>query len=174
MSECSKGRDEYPKTIYMKECDVTGGIYLKDTIDKFGYVQWQPVLQIQTVDFSQLENELGFTIHKSIKEFHSIYWFERIECLSSKRNNMWINGVLPYDECSPDTVLKNVKIGFNNCMKENSEDGTYFEIGGVDSDGIYVDNTTGKVIIADVYENVTFDLANSIESLLYLFGEKNE
>ena len=174
LNEYWKEKGKYPKTVYMKECDVKGGIYLPNTIDEFGYVQWQPVLQKQSVDFAQLESELGFKIHKSIKEFHSIYWFERIECLFSGRNNMWLDGVLPYNVCSPEAVLKNLKNGFDNCMEDYLNDDIYFEIGGADSDGIYVNNTTGKVFIADVYEQVRFDLANSIESLLNLFGGKNE
>lgn len=162
-------KGKYPKTGYIKECDVRGGIYLPNTHDEFGYVQWQPVLQTESVDFTQIESELGFTIHKSIKEFCSIYWFDRIESFSN--GGMWIDGVLPYNGCSPDAVLKNLKIGFNNCMEDYCNDSAYFNIGGTDSDGIYVNNTSGKVIAANVYEEVTIDIADSIESLIYLFAE---
>ena len=149
------------KTVYIEECDIRDGIYISNTLDEFGYVQWHPVLQTQLIDYSKLESELGFAIHKSIKEFHSIYWFDRIESLLNDGENMWIDGVIPYNNNSPESVLKKLRNGFNNCMEEFLNDGIYYKIGGVDSDDIYVNNTTGKVVIANVYEEVKIDLANS-------------
>ena len=162
-----------PITVYDKECDIRDGIYIPNTLDECGYVQWHPVLQTQLIDYSKLENELGFVIHKSIKEFHSIYWFDCIECLLNGGQNMWINGVLPYNGNSPEAVLKKVRNGFNNCMADLLIDTIYYEIGGVDSNGIYVDNRTGKVIIANIYEELKIELANSIESLLNIFAGEN-
>ena len=41
-----------PKVVYIKQCDLNG-IYIKESLDKYGYAEWQPVLQEENCDFKK-------------------------------------------------------------------------------------------------------------------------
>ena len=61
-----------PKVVYVKQCNLNG-IYLMNTLDDYGYAEWQPVLQKDNFNFSELETKLGFSINPNIKDFYSTY-----------------------------------------------------------------------------------------------------
>ncbi len=42
-------------------------------------IPMKPVLQSAPIDFTEIEDKLGFKIHPSIKEYLSTYWFDDIE-----------------------------------------------------------------------------------------------
>ena len=56
------------KTVYVKERDLEG-LYVNNSIDQYGYVEWRPVHQKNKYDFSDLESEFGFVINERMNLF---------------------------------------------------------------------------------------------------------
>ena len=48
---------------------------IPDSLNNEGNIQWQPVLQITSIDFSELEKNLDLNIHHQIKQFFTSYWY---------------------------------------------------------------------------------------------------
>ena len=155
----------HPKTVYLERCDVKNGVYIPDTREEGGYVQWQPKLQNEPVDFESLEKELGFKIHKSIKDFFSIYWFEIIEG-HYEGTHIWLDGITP-----PMDILEKVREGFNKGSVHHLKDDKYFGIGAFDPMAIFVNNRTGEVTAALFHEEISEHMADSIEELMSIIQE---
>ncbi|MDE5583888.1 MAG: SecY-interacting protein Syd [Ruminococcus sp.] len=132
----------YPKTFYLERCDVKG-VYLPGTIDEEGYIQWQPKLQTESVDFESIEKELQLTIHPHLKEYFSTYWF------------MQLSGYVGENSYSFDNIYPNAAI--SQLIKKSREDGNidyirgvFFAVGDANQDcGLYVNNDNGEVICID-------------------------
>lgn len=75
-----KEYDSLPKTRYFEKFNINESIYILDTLDENGNICWLPKLQSNKINFEQLEKELGFSIHESIKELFSTYWFDIMIC----------------------------------------------------------------------------------------------
>ena len=160
----------YPKTFYLKRRDVKD-VYVPGTIDEEGYVQWQPKLQTEAVDFELIERELGITIHLHLKEYFSTYWF------------MQLSGYVGENSYSFDNVYPNAVI--SELIKKSREEGNidymqgiFFAIGDANQDcGLYVNNDNGEVICVDwdlarhydfkiPFDEVSFKVADSMAELI--------
>lgn len=165
----------YPKTVYLKQCDMKG-IYISGTLNSEGYAEWQPVLQDEPIIFEDLESELGFKIHPDIKKYFTIFWFMLLAgnrgdeqyCLVSIEPNI--------------NIKELVKRCYKNGDIEYMKPGVYCAIGDADIDGnqdcgIYVNNSTGEVIGVDwdkagyydfekPFSETSFKVANSLMELI--------
>ncbi len=153
----------FPKTKYSEKNNMNESIYIPDTLDENGNVCWLPKLQIKKINFETLENELGFSIHESIKELFSTYWFGIIEG-ECEIGEVWINGIQPGSD-----VIWRIRDGFikgkNHYIKHNN----YFCLGLSDSYTIMLDNNTGEITAVIFYEEESIHLADTLEELLTIF-----
>ena len=159
----------YPRTAYIKDYDVDNGFYVSGIADKDEYVQWRPVLITEKSDFDSIEKQSGYKIHESIKELLSVYFYADLECLVTGRN-MIMNGNYPCPGSVSENIKNRIIRGFNNSLNAEQKTDIFFEIGCTDSDGIFVNNITGEVIVSAVYEPVTFKLSDSVEHFICLLA----
>ncbi len=164
------------RTVYVKGRDLEG-LYVNDSVDQYGYVEWRPVHQKSKFDFSDLETEFGFVINERIKRFFNSYWFVRI----SGNYNGW--------DCSIDGNFPNVELGNFIRRSKNHGDphceymnGNYFCLGDAESEeygygALYCNNSDASVIVIDwdgAYDcdfsrpvsDFTIKIADSIETVL--------
>lgn len=153
----------FPKTKYSEKNNTDESIYLPDTLDENGNVCWLPKLQSKAINFEKLENELGFAIHKRIKELFSIYWFGIIEG-QYEIGEIWINGVQPGSD-----VLWRIKDGFEKGKNHYNENAVFFCLGLSDPYTIMLNNDTGEITAVLFYEEESIHLADSLEELLRYF-----
>ena len=78
--------------------------------DEEGYVEWQPRLQKEEVDWNRIENEIGFKINAELKNYYSIYSFSMID-------GIWNNISLYFDAINlkksvEETIKYNFDVGF--------------------------------------------------------------
>ena len=99
----------------------------------------KPVLQSAPIDFTGIEDKLGFKIHPSIKAYLSTYWFDDMEGFFQYKY-VHLNGLL-----SNKNMINVFKYGFVkddfHYLKENK----YWAIGISDPEIIIVNNSTGEV-----------------------------
>ena len=120
----------------------------------------KPVLQSAPIDFTEIEDKLGFKIHPSIKEYLSTYWFDDIEGFFQYKY-VHLNGLLSNKNMINVFKYGFVKDDFNYLKKQK-----YFLIGITDSEDIFVNNETGEVIRVICYEHSSNNFANSIEEFI--------
>ena len=165
------------------------------SVDSDGYVQWQPKLQSKSVDFVNLEEELGFKIHSDIKDYFSTYYFLEMigrldinECASipfvrnittsniSGENTQYIDfyfNKIPFSS-EITTLIKGCYVADNNCYKreiDNIKNIPIFEIGfitikGNDSNSLCVSNETGEIICVQFQEKRAINTFLTITELL--------
>ena len=123
-------------------------------------IPMKPVLQSAPIDFTEIEDKLGFKIHPSIKEYLSTYWFDEIEGFF---NNRYINikGVQKIE-----AIYNDVIIGFSIGEEHFLKDSPYWYIGGCDPYSMFVNNTTGEVTAVITYERKSIHLSDSISELI--------
>lgn len=145
----------HPRVVYRSECDKKG-IYIEGTQDDRGYAQWKPVLQDETVDFEDLENELGFTIHPHIKQYFTTYWFMQLAG-NRGEDHFFLTRI------EPNTEIKEL---IRECYEKGNIDymkpGVFCAIGDAEIEGnqdcgLYVNNDTGEVIYVDWDEAGYYD-----------------
>lgn len=146
------------------------GLFLLETLNDKGYAQWRPKEQESKVDFKEIENKLGFSIHPQIKEFLSTYWFLPLDGIihtTSGEVELRLSGLTMYTN-----IEERIKSSFNSEGTHYLTDhkyfliGTFCSIGGDDSFLVQVNNDTGEVTAVEVMDKVSIKLANSIEELL--------
>lgn len=123
-------------------------------------VPMKPILQSTPVNFMEIENALGFKIHPSIKEFLSVYWFDKIEGFF-KFHPVELSGIMPGKE-----VFKNIEVGFLVGKDHYLKDNRYWYLGNSDPYSIYVNNLTGEVTAVITYESKSKYLTDSVEVLV--------
>lgn len=152
-----------PKTKYSEKNNTNESIYILETLDEHGNICWLPKLQSTEVHFEKLENEIGFSIHESIKELFSTYWFALIEG-EHEIGEIWINGIQPGID-----VLWRIKDGFIKGKNHYIENDIFFCLGLSDSYSIMLNNNTGEITAVIFYEKESIHLADSLEELLTFF-----
>lgn len=164
-----------PKVAYVKQCDLNG-IYIKESLDEYGYAEWQPVLQEESHDFKKIETELGFSINPDLKSFFSTYWFMQIYG-SYNGYNLFIDKIPP--NCN---IERFIFASYNHGNHDYMKPGEFFCIGDVDGEssedcGLYIENGTGFVYGVDwneasdseyskPFHECSFLIANSIIDLI--------
>ncbi len=158
-----KEYDSLPKTRYFEKFNINESIYVLDTLDEKGNICWLPKLQSNKINFEQLEKELGFSIHESIKELFSTYWFDIIEG-EYEIGEIWINGVWPGLD-----VLWRIKDGFKKGKNHFVKNKIFYCLGLADSYTIMLNNDTGEITAVIFYEEESIHLADSLEELINYF-----
>ena len=145
-------------------------LILLDTLDSYGYAEWRPELQKESVSFDDVEEKLGFAIHPQIKEFCSTYWFRDLEgVIETSEGKVYFN----LDQILPSFDLKEIMFdGFNHGGAHYLKDhkyfliGTFCNVGGIDDYLVHVNNDTCEVTAVHVGDKKSIKLADSIEELL--------
>ena len=123
-------------------------------------VPMKPVPQSAPIDFTEIEDKLGFKIHPSIKEYLSTYWFDYIEGFFQYQY-MNLFGMLPEKEI--DKIIETgFLVGEGHYLKENK----YWVIGASDPEIIMINNSTGEVTGVIPYEESSEHIVDSIEELI--------
>ncbi len=155
----------YPKTS-INEKFYNCGLYISEKpID--GYMEWQPKLQVNNVDFQSIEENLGYKIHSDIKKYISTYWFLPLDGSLENVEQLQLKEILPnYD------IEKMLKERFRKDLFHYLNDSEYFLIGnfccigGDDSYSLQVNNNTGEVVAVQPFDKKEIRIASSIEELL--------
>ncbi len=158
-----KEYDSLPKTRYSEKADINESIYIPETMKPNGDICWLPKLQTKKVNFDQLENELGFTIHKSIKELYSIYWFYIIEG-NCEIGEVWIHGIWAGLD-----MFWRIKDGFRKGENHFIKNEKFYCLCLSDTYTIMLNNDTGEITAVISYEEESIHLADSLEELLKIF-----
>lgn len=119
-----------------------------------------PVIQTTPINFMEIEDKLGFKIHISIKEFLSIYWFDKIEGFFNL-HPIELSGIIPCEG-----IFRNIEVGFLVGNDHYLKDNRYWYLGNSDPYSIYVNNSTGEVTAVITYENKSTHITDSIEELV--------
>ena len=155
-----KNRRSYPK-VPARESDLNNGLFISGRDDD-GYAQWKPVPLTSPVDFAEIEKELGFEIHQSIKDFYSAYSFMDLDGIENNNDEIWFDKILPEMDIS-----QAIKSGFAIGDEHFLNDDRYFSIGGTGTpETVLVNNRTGEVTAAIMYEDWTRHVADSLYDLL--------
>lgn len=120
----------------------------------------KPIIQTTTVNFIEIEDKLGFKIHISIKEFLSIYWFDKIEGFF-KLHPVELSGIVPENN-----LVKNIEVGFLVGKEHFLKDNKYWYLGCSDPYSLLINNLTGEVTAVINDENKSIHIADSIEELI--------
>ncbi len=132
--------------------------------DDEGYVEWEPKLQTEAIDWESIERELGFGLCEQLKEFYSTYSFADID---GRYNKMLIS----FDGINiVKGVEKMVRVAYEISQDDfpNSE---VFAIGDAvirDDDGytLYFDNKDGRLFAREFDTNKTVEVSNSIAEVI--------
>ncbi len=105
-------------------------------------------MQNQSIDFDEVEEELGFKINEQIKQFFTTYWFMQMYG-NYNGNECYFNKIVPNADIKT-IILKSYRSGNIDYMKPHN----YFHIGDVDNIdhedcGLYVDNSSCQVVGID-------------------------
>ena len=144
----------YPERPYREEINEI--MIIENSLDSENYIQWKPVKQDKSIDFSKLESKLNITINSKIKQFFSSYWFLSMIGDIGDIQLHFIS--IPYGINVLDLIER-----YYNYGKRNFPDNIYFGLGiaNVDDDDsylIYVDNETTIVKCVQVIDNVSIEL----------------
>lgn len=132
--------------------------------DDEGYVEWEPKLQAEVINWDSIEDSLGFKICEELKEFYSTYSFADLE---GRYNKILIS----FDGVN---IVKSVE----NLVKDAYEIGKYdfpnsevFALGDAvirDDDGytLYFDNKDGRLFAREFDTNRTVEVSNSIAEVI--------
>lgn len=156
----------YPKYPYIEKYqpNILKKLFIPGTYSN-GYVQWQPKLQDNNVNFEEVERELGCKIHSQIKDYFSTYWFLRLNGKVGE-NIIYLNPIFPNVD-----ILSIVK----NCIEKGKyhyqQSEIFFAIGfasvdGDDSYGVCVNNETCEVTCVQFQDRISIKIADSLEELL--------
>lgn len=146
----------FPQMPYNKAIDER--MIVKDSL-KDGYIQWQPILQDKTVDFSDLERELNFSIHPHIKEYFTSFWF--LSMVGTLNGNTLRFTTIPYGVNIIDLVKESCKWGSINFSDDKNQFELGFaKIGNDDSYLLYVDNDTASIRCIQLEENIELHLGD--------------
>ena len=147
-----------PMTVRLEEAEPF--IYVGAENDD-GWIQWRPIEKAAKHDFTDIETELGATLHRSIKEYYNSYWFCALAgSYRSRGVSLFpvVPGLAPGDFVDRLRACKDAHGGKLETVPIGLE---------ANSDLlIVVDNRTGYVFVED-HERGTFErLASSLEELI--------
>lgn len=155
----------YPKTSFRQENDICG-LYISKKVEN-GYVEWQPRLQVNDINFQNIEKILDYKIHPDIKKYMSAYWFFRLNSSLENDVHFQLKDILPNCDMEKEILDRFKKERFHY-----KKDGEYFLLGecccieGDDSYSLQVNNITGEVIAVQPFDEEEIKIASSIEELL--------
>jgi SecY interacting protein Syd len=109
--------------------------------------RWRPVPQAPSIDFSGLENALGFTLHEDIRTYYSTFWSGSLEAESDEGHVSLIQLWNPEDF---DRLVANL-IGHSMAQTRKKQPFTvFFATTDPDSELILsIDNQSGKVLLEE-------------------------
>jgi hypothetical protein len=167
---------------------VQSGLYIENTENQYGkgYVAWQPQLQNEKVEFNLIEDSIGYTIAKSVKQFFSTYWFEtiNIQIANIPEFNLWnidktISNEIPYNEfwiegiVPNNTAIEKFKISlligdidqirFLNRKFAHIGNGC---VNGDDSFTLLIDIVSGEVFAVESEDKFVVKVAENIKELI--------
>lgn len=166
--------NSYPKVPYVKEYDT--GLYIDNTIDEEGYVEWKPQEQNSQINEKLIELKLGVKLSDELAEFYSAYCF--MELIGKLDSGIMINfdRILYGYDINEYIIQKHIE---NEKVREYCADFCkydLFELGsafvhGNDGYLICYDNNSGKVLLIYFVEKEVLDLDMSLCELLNSFVE---
>jgi hypothetical protein len=140
--------------------DAEGFIY-SGAIDEGGWARWRPVEKMVEHDLSDIEEELGVTLHDSIKSYFNSFWF----CsLGGKFRDYALQLVPVKPGIELDSFSRNLR-GYKLAHEDKLEN---IPIGFETTQSLLlvVDNSTGEVKLEDS-ESVSFQpIADSLETVI--------
>ena len=131
---------------------------------KDGYIQWQPIPQDKTVDFSGLERKLNLSIHPRIKEYFTSFWF--LSVVGNVGGKILEFTTVPYGINIPEQVENCYKFG----VGKFPNDDVHFELGSalIDDDDsylIYVDNENAQIKCLQPEDNAVITIGSLEETI---------
>jgi hypothetical protein len=131
----------YPKTPYNESLDKR--MLIENSFEN-GYIQWKPLRQDTSVDFSSIEDKLKVSFHPQIKEYFASYWFlSMIGRIDDKQLRFTI---IPSGINIINLIEDRVKWVIQNFPNRSAQIELGFAtVNGDDSYLIYVDNATANV-----------------------------
>ncbi len=136
--------------------------------DREGYYQWKPQKQTSAPDFAKIESELGFSLHKDIKELLSSYFYFMLEG-DIEDKSFFIYGLLPTAD-----IGQFVKDGFEKESYAGGyshiTEGHFFRLGGACIDGddsfvLEIDNENGEILAVEYMDKKHIRFAGSLREL---------
>ena len=132
--------------------------------DDEGYVEWEPKLQTDDIDWASIERELGFSLCEELKEFYSTYSFADLD---GRYNKMFIN----FDGVN---IKKGVEVMVRDAYEIGKDDFPNSEVFAIvdaqirDDDGytLYFDNKDGRLFAREFDTNKTVEVSNSITEVI--------
>ncbi|MCL2080097.1 MAG: SecY-interacting protein Syd [Oscillospiraceae bacterium] len=146
----------FPQMPYSKAIDER--MIVKDSL-KDGYIQWQPIHQNNTVDFTALERKLNISIHPRIKEYFTSFWF--LSMVGTIKGNILRFTAVPYGISIIDLVNESYRWGSTNFVENKKQfEFGFAKIGNDDSYLLYVDNDTASIRCIQLEENIELHLGD--------------
>ena len=155
----------FPQKPYDEKCEDNPTI-IPNTLDEEDYVQWHPVEQTPSIDFSKLEQKLNCMINPKIKQLFTSYWYYD---LVGVLNNVTVNYScirlvlyfvpIPYGI----EVLELLEDCYNYADSKFHNKNIHFEIGialvgGDDSYLLYIDNETTMVKCVQISDQIVIEV----------------
>lgn len=151
-----EGLDFLFKTPFDEESESL--IYIGE-VDEDEYISWQPVKK-DPYDFKPLEEDLGISIHPSVKEYFNSYYFADLD------------GFIKEHYIKLESVLQKADIdSYTNTLKgyKNNHDNKLENIPlGIEGNGlnVVIDNEDGSVKLEDFERNSFEVISENIELLI--------
>ncbi|WP_143318548.1 SecY-interacting protein Syd [Clostridium sp. HBUAS56017] len=150
--------NSYPKVPWNDA--VKPSIY-EGEVDQDEYICWKPVEKNAIHDFRDIEQVVGVTFHKSIKDYFNSYWFAELSGFY-KSYNIILEPVLPGIELNNFVAQL---MGYKE-VHEGKLDNIPLGVEGRNSFLVVVDNNTGIVKLED-FETGRYEvISDSIEQLI--------
>jgi len=134
------------------------------TEDGDGYIYWQLIERMESIDKEILSQEIGFEIHESLLEFINCYFF------------LDISGLYKDLEITFDSITSSTNIGkfiLRRCenLSINRVQIRYIQIGVITKDNndnliMCFDNTNGQIVLYDYDKEMIQFLSNSLSELI--------
>ncbi|MCR5517834.1 MAG: SecY-interacting protein Syd [Lachnospiraceae bacterium] len=136
--------------------------------DREGYYQWKPKKQITPVNFEKIESELGFHLHKDIKELVSHYFYFMLEG-NIEDESFFIYGMLPIVDIEHYVIDAFEKESYAGGYRYITE-GHFFKLGGACIDGddsfvLEINNENGEILAVEYMDKKHFKFADSLRDL---------
>lgn len=150
--------NSYPKVPWN---DAVTPIIYEGEVDIEEYICWKPVEKEVIHDFRDIEQVLGVTLHKAIKDYFNSYWFAELAGFY-KIYNIILEPVLPGIELNNFVAQL---MGYKE-VHEEKLDNIPIGVEGKNSFLVVIDNKTGIVKLED-FETGRYEvIADSIEQLI--------
>jgi len=165
----------YPKVPYTNEFN-NASMYIENSLDEEGYVQWQPCEQTGCINEDIIEKRLGIKLNVQLKEFYSAFCF--LQLVGKMRDGI----VIDFDKISfgrditEQMIEKYIACEVVKQYLEQEKNYELFQLGiaSVDeNDGYTVcfDNQSGNVLLINFEDELVVDLNISLSELFNLFVE---